>query len=101
MTSMRVRKVSIPVFFLREGGSIVAFSPVLDLSSCGRTREEAQRRFSSAVGLFLDELEEMGTMDEVLSSLGWTKEAAPRAQWVPPHLLKQAEMRVNLPAHIS
>ncbi|MEK7383550.1 MAG: hypothetical protein AAB262_09730 [Elusimicrobiota bacterium] len=99
MPPVRVRQVNIPVFFLREGKTVVAYSPALDLSSCGENQAAAQRRFSRAVGLFLDELEDMGTMDEVLAGLGWTRMERPRSEWVPPHLLKQTQMRVNLPAH--
>ncbi len=99
MPPVRVRPVNISVFYFQEGKTVIAYSPTLDLSSCGQNQAEAQRRFSHAVGLFLDELEDMGTMDEVLSGLGWTKMKRPRSEWIPPHLLKQTQMRVNLPAH--
>ncbi len=93
------RKVRIPVFLSKERKSYVAYSPALDLSSCGRTLAQAQKRFSGAVGLFLDELEAMGTLDQVLTELGWQKQEHPRKEWIPPHLLKHTQMEVTIPVH--
>ena len=66
-------QVKLPVSFLKDGDSFIAYTPVLDLSSAGKSFEEAQKRFIEAVQLFLEELVEAGTLDEVLTGLGWQK----------------------------
>lgn len=92
-------KAKIPVFFFQERRTVVAYSPVLDLSSCGATLTEAQRRFTSAVSLFFEELEEMGTTAHVLTELGWHKIKHPHKEWIPPHLLKHTQLEVRVPVH--
>lgn len=66
-------RVKLPVSFMREGDSFVAYTPVLDLSTVGKTFEESQKRFVEAVQIFLEELSEADTLDEVLIELGWQK----------------------------
>jgi len=66
-------QVKLPVSFLKDGDSFIAYTPVLDLSTAGKSFEEAQKRFIEAVQLFLEELVEAGTLGEVLTGLGWQK----------------------------
>ena len=87
----------IPVLFLEEGDKIVAYSPALDLSSFGKTEEQARKRFAEAASIFVNEIIEMGTVDEVLEECGWhrvTKEHA----WSPPIYRKCEEELVQIPA---
>lgn len=81
---------NVPVSFLSEGDHIVAYTPVLDLATSGKSFKEAEQRFIEVVEIFFEELIEMGTLDEVLSELGWQKV---KKQWTPPaiiaHELKQ------------
>lgn len=60
-------EVSLPVSILREGKYFIAYTPVLDLSTSGKTFEEAKQRFGEVVQIFFEELLEKGTLDEVLS----------------------------------
>ena len=73
----------IPVLFLEEGNKIVAYSPALDISSCGDTEEHARVRFAEAVSIFLEELHQMGTLVEVLEECGWHR-TLPKHTWAPP-----------------
>ena len=41
----------------QEGNTYVAYSPKLDVSSCGGTVDEARNNLKTAVGLFLEEAE--------------------------------------------
>lgn len=66
-------QVKLPVSFLKEGNSFIAYTPVLDLSTVGKNFEEVQKRFIEAVQVFLEELAEAGTLDEVLTEQGWQK----------------------------
>lgn len=64
---------ALPVDILKEGDSFIAYTPALDLSTVGDTFEEAQQRFKEAVQIFFEEINEKGTVDEVLTELGWQK----------------------------
>lgn len=88
-----IKQIILPVSFLKEGKQIVAYSPALDLSTCGRDLKEAKEMFIEAVEIFFEELIEKGTLDEVLTSLGWTKKDD---EIVPPMLIAQESMRVPL-----
>ena len=75
---MRKKKVDekpfvLRVEFLREGKMYIAYSPALDLSTCGKTFQEAKKNIKEAVGLFFEECEKDGNLKEVLESLGWIK----------------------------
>jgi len=74
-------QISLPVTIFKEGKSYVAYSSALDLSTSAPTYEKAQKRFSEATQLFFEELSEMGTVDVVLTGLGWQKV---KANWQPP-----------------
>ena len=60
--------LTLTVSFLKEGKQFVAYSPALDFSTCGKTLEEARRRFAEAAFLFIQELHRKGTAQEVLVS---------------------------------
>lgn len=66
-------QIKLPVSFMKEGNDFIAYTPVLDLSTVGKNFEEAQKRFMEVVQVFLEELAEKGTLDEVLIELGWQK----------------------------
>lgn len=70
---MDYSEAEIPVLLFEEGDKVVAYSPALDLSNCGKDRPEAVRKFGEAVYIFLEELVEMGTLAAVLEELGWRK----------------------------
>lgn len=82
----------------KQGGRYLAYSPALDISTSGKTETEAKRRFGELVPLFFDELEETGTVADVLTELGWKKGAAQRSKpraWMPPkHKSKQISVRI-------
>ncbi len=73
----------IPVILFEEGNKVVAYSPAIDLSTCGDTEEQARKRFIEAASIFFDEINRMGTTDDVLAECGWYK--LPRQHtWLPP-----------------
>jgi len=85
----------LPVSFLREGKKYVAYTPALDLSTSGRTYEEAKRRFSEIVNIFFEELVKKGTLEEVLRDLGWKRV---QAKWSPPVVISQELQAVRVSA---
>lgn len=84
---------SLPVSFIREGNRIVAYSPAIDLSTSGKTYEEAKKRFIEISSVFFEEIAEQGTMDEVLRELGWRKV---RRQWIPSVIISQESQEVSV-----
>src|SRR5688572_20286423 len=63
----------LPLVVQREGKHFVAYSPALDLATSARTHDKALERFAEAVQIFFEELDDLGTTDEVLSDLGWQR----------------------------
>ncbi|MEK7187711.1 MAG: hypothetical protein AAB691_02605 [Patescibacteria group bacterium] len=74
------------VVFIREGKRYIAHSPALDLSTSGRSFAQAKKRFEEAASLFFEEIMSKGTVANVLSGLGWTKQ---RKIWQPPVIISQ------------
>jgi len=89
--------VKIPVSIFKEGKYFVAYSPVLDLSTCGDTKAEAKKMFDEAVEVFFEELIKEGTLKEVLKDLGWQEE---KATLKPPALISQELRKICVPANL-
>lgn len=92
-------EAKIPVVFFEEGNKVVAYSPSLDISSCGDTEQHARKRFAEAVAIFFDEIEKMGTTEEVLEECGWCKVANQRT-WSPPVYKSTTEELIKIPAGV-
>lgn len=86
-------QIGLPITIFKEGKSYVAYSPALDLSTSASTFEKAQSRFLDATKLFLEELVEMGTLDQVLTGLGWQKV---KTNWQPPVVVSNYTQPVSL-----
>ncbi|PIS14935.1 hypothetical protein COT64_00040 [Candidatus Shapirobacteria bacterium CG09_land_8_20_14_0_10_39_12] len=87
-------RVSLPVSILKEGKYFIAYTPVLDLSTSGRSFEKAKERFGKVVQIFFEELLEKGTLDEVLGDLGWRKI---KKEWTPPFVVAQESENFRVP----
>jgi predicted RNase H-like HicB family nuclease len=90
--------VELPVAFIEEEDSVVAYTPALDLSTCGKDKKEAIKMFQEAVQIFFNDLVENGTVDEVLSGLNWVKDAE-QETWIPPKI-SQESIGVQIPAFV-
>ena len=86
--------VNIPVIFIKESKFYIAHSPVLDLSTSADTFEKAQKRFPEVVKIFFEELVEMGTLEEVLTGLGWEKV---KSKWTPPVQIGHDIQNISVP----
>ena len=94
MPKIRVKyEYGVPVTFLKEGEMFVAYSPVLDLSTCGQTYDEASQNMKEAAELFFEDCFDRGTIDEALSSLGWRKSTSLTAH--------QARAFINSPVEVK
>jgi predicted RNase H-like HicB family nuclease len=88
--------VNLPVSFLQEENKFIAYTPALDLSTCGDTFEKAKKRFEEILQIFIDEAYKMGTLEEVLQDCGWRKARFPR-RWIPPITVGQPEHTIEIP----
>lgn len=63
-----------PVFITKQGKRFVAYTPALDISTSETSEKDAKKKFAEPAVLFLEEVVEAGTVDDVLSELGWKKQ---------------------------
>lgn len=47
--------------------------------------------------MFIEDLIEQGTLDEVLTSHGWHKVGQPKPRWIPPQLVSSVEQEASIP----
>lgn len=85
----------LPLMVLKERNRYVAYSPAIDLSTSGKTFEEAQKKFLEASFLFFEEIVREKTDEEVLSGLGWNKV---NKNWRPPVVVSQQNETITVPA---
>ena len=69
-----MRDIAYTIHTFKEGDTYVAHVPELDVSSCGRTNDEARANVREAVQGFLETSAEMGTLDEILEESGYVRE---------------------------
>jgi predicted RNase H-like HicB family nuclease len=86
--------ISLPVSFIKEGKYFIAYTPLLDISTSGKTFEQAKQRFIELVQIFLEELMHKGTLDKTLKELGWERVDH---KWTPPTVISQESVEVSLP----
>jgi hypothetical protein len=87
----------LPVSIIKEGKSYIAYSYALDLSTCGKSFNEAKKRFGEIVAIFFEELIKKDSLDKVLENLGWSKV---KKNWMPPMLISQELEEMKIPALI-
>ncbi len=92
--SGQIGEVAFTIQVFKEGQALVAYAPELDVSSAGRTIEEAKAHLLEAVEAFLEEAQRMGTLADVLADSGY--ERTPDG-WKGPDLLSQERAKVALP----
>lgn len=91
-------KFSLPVTIIREDKSFIAYTPTLDISTAGDTLEEAQQRFEELVEIFFEEIIEKGTIEQVLTDLGWEKKAK---TFIPPSIISHTTETFSIPTHLN
>jgi hypothetical protein len=79
----------------KEGASHVAYSPELDISSCGKTASQAKKQLREAVLLFIEEAARMGTLEEILTESGLERRGKTYRRRP---ILVREKMRLTLPA---
>lgn len=82
-----------------EKGIHVAYLPALDLCTHGDDADDAVKAAGWAAKVFIEELVEMGTIEEVLLELGWSKIQSPSENEFPYKPPFFTSTKVSLPCH--
>lgn len=91
---MKTISVNLSVSIFREGDKYIAYAPSLELSTSGNSLEEVKKRFNEIVGIFVEEITEAGTTQDVLSDLGWQINGD---NFAPPVLIGHEMQKIELP----
>lgn len=86
---------NLPVTITKQGRRFVAYTPALDISTSATTEKKVKERFFELVNIFLEELNSMGTTNDVLTELGWKKL---QKTWQPPHVVSSQSIGIKIPA---
>ena len=73
----------------KEEGRYIALSLELNVSSFGDSPEEAKASLTEAISLFLEECEQMGTLNEVMEEAGFNRLNKHVPQWVAREIVLQ------------
>jgi len=73
------------VLVFKEENTYVAYCPELDISSCGGDIQQAKEMLNTAIRLFIEEAEKMGTLTDILDESRFKKD--PAGKWIPPKLV--------------
>jgi hypothetical protein len=79
----------------KEGPTYIAYAPELDVSSCGRTANQAKAHLREAVSLFLEEAAKRGTLADILTECGFERRGR---NLRPPRIIEREKLRIALPA---
>lgn len=61
----------------------IAYTPELDVTSCGPTKEKARINLHEAVKITIAQIESKGKLAEFLKEMGFQKE---KSHWIPPRV---------------
>lgn len=76
----------------KEGALYVSYIPQLNISSCGGTVDEARKNIREATELFIEGLEQNGTLTQVLEEAGFVLDD----DWRAPELVAFEKMKLAL-----
>lgn len=77
--------IEFDLVIFKEGETFVAYCPELDVSSCGANPDQARQNLRTAVRLFLEEAERMGTLADLLTEAGYHEDS--QGKWNPPKMI--------------
>jgi hypothetical protein len=85
---------SLPVLVTKQGKRFVAYTPALDISTSGKSAKDVKEKFAELANIFLEEIMERGTANDVLAELGWKKA---QKKWTPPQIISSQSIGFNMP----
>ena len=88
--------IKLPMQIFKERGEFIAYCPALDISTSAASLDEVKKMFAELVKIFIDEIIEAGTIDQVLTQCGW-KKIAKKWQLPVTEFITEAEQEFNVP----
>lgn len=85
---------NLPMIYMREGDTFIAYTPALDLCAHGDSLQDAKEAFKATVELFFEEVIKRNTLPKVLREYGWTE--AKKQCWLPPVVIGQDSRPINI-----
>ncbi len=85
---------SLPVVITKQGKRFVAYTPALDISTSGKSEKDVKQKFNELAHLFFEEITEAGTVQQVLTELGWKKK---ERKWNPPQVISSNSVNFQVP----
>lgn len=85
--------IEFDAIIFQEGKAYVAHSPELDVSSCGKDIDEARRNLKTAVRLFVEEAEKLGTLGDILREAGYQRSTD--GTWKSPRIVSTEVMSLS------
>ena len=86
---------NLPVVITKQNKRFVAYTPALDIATSGRSEKDVKAKFIELANIFLEEIMEANTANDVLSELGWTKV---QKKWTPPRIVSSQSIGLRIPA---
>ena len=87
-----MQKINFRAEIFCESDVYVGLCPELNVSSFGKTVEEARKSLQEAVEAFIEECEAMGTLEEVMEESGFVMEDG---VWISPKPVKEELLSVG------
>ena len=88
-----MQPVEFDAIVFQEETTYVAHCPELDVSSCGKTLDQARQNLKTAVRLFLEEAEKLGTLEDILQECSFSMNT--KGVWRSPRLVATEVMQVG------
>jgi predicted RNase H-like HicB family nuclease len=91
---LEVPDISFTAQVWKEGATFVAYSPELDVASCGNSLAKARAGLREAVSVFLEECARKGSLEAILSEAGFEKRGR---SYRPRRILAREKLRLAVP----
>ena len=88
-----MRPIEFDAIIFQTGKAYVAHCPELDVSSCGKEMEEARRNLKTAVRLFVEEAEKLGTLGDIFREAGYQRSTD--GTWKSPRMVSAEVMSLS------
>ncbi len=86
-------RIEFDMVVFKERETFVAFAPELDISSCGKTVEDARNNLKTAVGLFVEEADKMGTLKDILTEADYHRDKT--GKWTGPRMIAVQSVEIT------
>lgn len=88
-----MKPLEFDAIIFQEGKAYVSHCPELDVSSCGKDVDDARKNLKTAVRLFVEEAEKLGTLDDILKEAGYQRMAD--GVWRSPRIVSTEVMSLS------